>query len=1255
MLQFFKDAGLTLPITNFTPKWTSVPTKGTIKITSVYLGDAYTSIVSQVVSPSATTIYLTQVDEFSPSGGTVTIDAEVITYTAASKTPSPHISGCTRGADSTTAAGHLVGTIVYPQTTYNSVSGGNITILVNGMTAGPIGLGLATALGIFGPPGVPLLLPVSNVVSGISGAIQIRLQFTAPAGAEAQYKNLSIIPTSMYHPADVNDVSHYIVQPSCLLYVQQRDQGLVQRMRLLPANRQVSADLPGFTWGQYRWRDNTTENSVAIVPTKWDTDTSLITQDFIGGVGSIGETNDLEPIKLEEVDSSIYLRALHGQYFTGVKRYFFPSDNWNLEFLPSVVGGSLTYQLIAPPREQTSVFVGNWRLDGQGFYEYNLNARYTFGPNFNPTDTVNPQFTVDRITGVLTINPAVQSPQTTILLGVLSGGVTEYFDLPYYPVDSVIKLYVTGPDVNIPAYTFNREQGFITFPKASGTAAGQPLFALVNPAIAVEYEYDVPDETEIQNTNIPDEQDLLKNTRLLPPDVNPAFSGLSSGYVFLQHRVLRPVAVTLSADKPQIAIPPTLDSIIGLIAYGPVYYNGDHALLTATAIGSLPNEVIPGAQLQVVPGGYNPLNGQPLQSYPFRGLINGVDPNTTPVIVVTGGDGIANLVYQPDNDFGFYIPTTSPWITSSFTESPVGTPTWTAAVVGPPAILAHVTITLNPPLSHEYVVGGNLRLTGFTPTAWNGDWQILTTDSVTQILTLNMPNDPGPATIVGVAGPTDIIVLPIPIAISQLWSAPPSNEGWLDYVYPVLSNQPLFGLSALDLTGNADIGVTLAGYATAHVVNDPPIALAAGNPVTISNATSAVLDGSWTLTSAVLSAGVWTLQWVQAGSLASTAQVAGSLLATGAVPFVTDGTVNGAETILSVTWTGNVAQYTLSTPPTNLEDGQNVQIKGCTTSTLNGFQNVLSVIGNVVSTPTTTAGTGSESEAGATLTYSNFVTNGVITEWTKSLIPWVPSYAYQDGDVILDPNGYIQKVNTGGGGISGSSAPTWGTLFNQPTTDNTVTWSNRGVPGPSTAVPIHIYDKDGNDYFDNIFSLFGNAQIDGTGLATVEVIQGHNAVTIAVNDIVNVYNATSSSLDGSWKVLTVSTSTPSAGYTTLTYQTNAAILASTVQHSGTLNDTSQGFNGDAVQVVFNQTLPNPSQGFVQAYLFQFLEREIIQMQVVGTNIYSNSIMLQMQPPNQLINNPYIVLSTAQTLGPPYYPTPLSDSVLNQNRLGIVTP
>jgi hypothetical protein len=1238
MLNWFKDAALTLPITGTTPKWVSVPTKGGVKTTSVWLGDNYTTLISQPTGLADTTIYLTQITELSPTGGIVFIGSEEIAYTGLGTTPSPNITGCTRGYNSTVAASYVVGTVVYPQTVYPSVSG-NITILINNMTAGPVRLGLATASGVYGPAGAPLLLSASSVTSGVAGAIQINLQFTAPANLEQKFTNLSITPTLLTHPTDHIQAA-FTMQPPCLLYVQQRDQGLVQRMRLLPLNRRVLSNLPGFAWGQYRWRDNTTENSVAIVPTRWDTDTSRITQEFQGGVGSVGETNDLQPIDLEEIDSSVYLRALHGQYFTGVKRYYYPSNNWNLEFLPSTLGGSLAYQLQKPPREQTPVFVGNWRLDGQGFYEYNLNARYTFGSHFNPTDTVNPQFKVDRNTGILTVNPACQGPRTTILLGVLAGAVTEYFDIPFYPVDNVLDVY-TGGGIHVAGVVFNREQGYVTFPKVAGGVAGDPIFASITPALAVEYEYDVADMVEIQNTNIPDEQVLRKDIRLLNPDLNPAFAGISSGYVYLQHRVLRPIAVQLSADKPQIAIPPTLSSIIGLIAYGPVYYSGDHALLTAKAIGSLPNEVIPGAQLRVIPGGYNPANGQPLQTYPFRGLINGLDPNTTPVIVVTGSDGIANLVYQPENDFGFYIPTTAPWITSSFTETPVSV-VWTAPDLGPPVIPAFATVVLSS-LSHEYTVGGNLRLTGFTPAAWDGDWQIETIDPGSYTLTINMPNDPGTETIMGKAGPTDTITLPVPIAISQLWSAPPTNEGWLDYVYPVLSNQPLFGLSSLPLTGNADV---TTGTATVQVVNNPPITLAAGNPITIANATSSILDGSWVLESATLTSGVWTVTFARSGSLSSTPQIAGSLIATGAVPFIEDGVVSGAVTVLTYSYGSGTATFNLATAPINLELGQNIQITGC--GALNGIQNVLTIVGDTITTPASGTGSGS----GGTITYSNFRTNGVLTEWNKILPSWAASYAYQLNDSIIDSNGNIQTIAVNG--TSGGTAPTWGTLFGQSTGDGGAIWTNYGKPGPSTASPIHAYDKNGFDYFDGTFALAGSASI-ALGLATVTVVQATGDVTITTGDTVIISNATSPSLDGTWTVGTVTGSSPGPGFTTFDFATMAADLPSTPQSTGTMNDISRGFNGDVVQVVFNKTLPNPSQGFVQAYLFQFLEREIIQLQVVDTNIYSNSIMLQMQPPNQLINNPYLVLSTDTTVGHPYYPTPLTDSVLNQNRLGIVTP
>jgi hypothetical protein len=82
--------------------------------------------------------------------------------------------------------------------------------------------------------------------------------------------------------------------------------------------------------------------------------------------------------------------------------------------------------------------------------------------------------------------------------------------------------------------------------------------------------------------------------------LNPAFSGITSGFVYLQHRQLAPVSISLACDKPLIAIPATLESIIDLVAYGPVYFNGDYSLLSATAHGPLNGEVVPNVTMKVV-------------------------------------------------------------------------------------------------------------------------------------------------------------------------------------------------------------------------------------------------------------------------------------------------------------------------------------------------------------------------------------------------------------------------------------------------------------------------------------------------------------------------------------------------------------------------------------------------------------------------------------------------------------------------------
>lgn len=1075
MLRWFKDAALLLPVDLLTPKWVSIPTKGASKTSSLWLGDAYTAIVSQPVAIAATTIFLSQTDEL-PTTGTIKIDTDVITYTGVTATPAS-ITGC-----SGVTATHTVGTIAFPQITYTS--SGNITALVAGMSGGPTQLSLSTPTGVFGPPGVPALFSTSTILSGAAGALQVNIKVTAPAGPEAQYVNLSINVTPFTRPGDVaTGFTTITVQPVGSIYVQQRDQGLGQRLRLLPLSRKVNNNLPGFTWGDYRWRDTATENAVAVVPTRWDIDTTTIQQDFIGGVGSIGDTNDLQPIDLEELQSSIFLRAQRGQYFTGVNRYYLPSGNFNLEFLPCYPGLPFTYQLLNNPRSQTPVFVGTWIVDGQGFYEYGLKARYRFPGTFSPTAT-EPQFMVDRTTGLLTVNSAVQVPQATILLGVLSGGINESFDMPTYPLDKIVRMFVGNPTLNITNYVFDRENGNVSFAKIPGTSQGQPLFAVVDAAIAVLYEYDVNDDVQIQNAHILDESILRKNTCLLTPDLNPAFSGLSSGVVYLQHRVLRPVAVTLSADKPQIPIPPTLASIIGLIAYGPVFYNGDHALLTATAIGSLPNEVIPGAQLEVIPGGLNPNTGLPLQSTTFRGTINGLDPNTNNIVVTTGGDGIANLVYQPVSNFGFYIPPTAPWVTASVTFVPTAS-TWSAGVA---------TITVPIPLSSEFVVGSSVRLAGFTPGAWNGDYAITKVDVPNHQFQIFITSNPGVSTVQGTVGPLDTLLLPTPIPISQIWAGPPNNEGWLEFVYAVLSNDPLFGLTG-------------------------------GNP------------------------------------------------AQGQVPFVTNGTVNGSVTITNASWAASTSTFTLASSPTNLVVGQNINVIGCTMSGLNGFQNVKTIfqVGPTwfITATTNTVGSGSEAEGGASFQYSNFRSNGVLSVWNKALPVWKATNVYQLGYEILDSNGNLEIVTSvSGTGTSAGTVPVWSTTFGATTTDNPggnqVVWTNAGKPGQSVSIPNHAYDRNGNDY------------------------------------------------------------------------------------------TAGGFDGNVVRLVFNQGLPNPSQGFVQAYMFQFLEREIIQLRVKGTNILSNSIMLQMETPQQIFNNPYLVLSTDQTHAP-FYAGSSANSRFNINRLGIVPP
>lgn len=65
--------------------------------------------------------------------------------------------------------------------------------------------------------------------------------------------------------------------------------------------------------------------------------------------------------------------------------------------------------------------------------------------------------------------------------------------------------------------------------------------------------------------------------------------------------------------------------------------------------------------------------------------------------------------------------------------------------------------------------------------------------------------------------------------------------------------------------------------------------------------------------------------------------------------------------------------------------------------------------------------------------------NGAWVKRSRTTPAWVASTAYTTGQFVIDSNGNLQTVTTGG--TSGTSAPTWSTTVGGTTTDNTVTWS----------------------------------------------------------------------------------------------------------------------------------------------------------------------------------------------------------------------
>jgi hypothetical protein len=287
------------------------------------------------------------------------------------------------------------------------------------------------------------------------------------------------------------------------------------------------------------------------------------------------------------------------------------------------------------PRSGAPIFVGTYVLDNQQYYEKSIEYKYAAtlaNPNgTNRTDLPSHYFILDRTTNTITLNTSMSDP--LMFLGMVSGQDVDYFNLPVYPVDSVPLVYIdrgaNASKLYATTWTFDRENGTIRVPNIPGSLKGQAIFAFGTPAVAVLYDSGTDDIQEINTV-----------------DFNPAFSGLANGYFYLQQRRQSPVSLVLSCDKPRISIPATQASIIGLVAFGPVYFENDYALLTVTAYGPLSGETIPNAVLDVI-----------VDASTFTGTINYENPLNTIVSVVTGGDGSANLIFIPSGGFGVWVPT----------------------------------------------------------------------------------------------------------------------------------------------------------------------------------------------------------------------------------------------------------------------------------------------------------------------------------------------------------------------------------------------------------------------------------------------------------------------------------------------------------------------------------------------------------------------------------------------------------------------
>lgn len=626
MLGFFLDSQLTIPVSLDEPKKFLVPLKGGSKTTTVYLGDPYSTFLATAADIGATSLALDDTTEFL-AAGSATVGSQTISYTGVSAGALTGVSGLSAAA--------TIGTVVQPLKMW--IGTGQNVFYSQGNDKNTLRISMRpSGFGTFNYPGMPLILAAADIDVGVAHALAIDIQVVVPAGALQVYNDWSIT-TSAYFPRKIGDttaISPTEVGSTMSLdgYVLQRDQQLGLSLRLLPQNRAIAANPPGFVWGTYRWRDSTQVNQHALIPSSWSIDPNTVgAEKFIAGVGA---RDDLAPVGIIQENDSIYLQVNRGHYFTGINRYYLPGTP-QLDFLDA---NNLTVQLTQRPTPTLPIFLGTYQLDSQGYYEIGRDYRYqtveavTRGTNLPPF-----YYTLDRVTNVATLSATL--PNSDIFLGALSGETIDYFEIPVYPVGQVLQIYTQAAAgtsaITATNWVYDPDAGTIVITSPTGTgasitggSAGMSVFATCTPALAALYDTGT-------------EETLTLDT----VDLNPAFAGLAGGYVYLEQRKQVAAALVLSADKPLIPIPATLSSIVGLVAYGPVYFDGDYSLLQVIAYSDVSGEIVSNVRLKVI-----------VDASTFTGQLNYQNPLTTPLEVVTGADGIANLIFTPDPNYGVFIP-----------------------------------------------------------------------------------------------------------------------------------------------------------------------------------------------------------------------------------------------------------------------------------------------------------------------------------------------------------------------------------------------------------------------------------------------------------------------------------------------------------------------------------------------------------------------------------------------------------------------